>query len=310
LIVLKGRSGQFDAPNFDMARHNDVRLFGCVADTPFVVQDDSGNILSARVHLAVVKNDRNDHLNDIESLKYDWPLINSYDADMARQISKLKLYDVVEIQGVLVTQNCKKITYCKNCGTKNEVQGTIEYVYPVFLIKRNAEDLTKKQALQMVIENRPISNNISITGNLCNDPTYFKDPGMHVETGTYQIGCERNLFLKFDDPAVKSDFPFVRTYGKDAEKDFYCLHKKSSVLVEGYLHTRKFQRKSTCQDPSCQKEYEWDDTVTEIISYNTQYCANYTDPNTIDIEAERAKQDEEKRQKDIAEGEQLAAQLF
>ena len=274
-----------------MARHNDVRLYGCVADNPIVISDDDGNIVSARVHLAVIKNQRNDNLNDPETILYDWPMINSYEPVMAQKIAKLVLYDVVELQGVLVTQQCSKITYCKFCGAKNETKGVSEYVYPLFLEKRNENPLTQKQAVQEIVKNQPISNNISIIGNLCIDPNYYINPEQHVETTTFQVGSERQVFLNFDDPEIRSDYPHIRAYGKEAAKAYLSLRKGSSILIEGYLHSRTFLRKSVCCEPSCKKEYPWEDTITEVIPYTIQNLANYTNPKDADPEKLKLVQD-------------------
>lgn len=265
-----------------MARHNDVRLYGCVADNPIVISDDNGNVVSARVHLAVIKNQRNDNFNDPESILYDWPMINSYEPVMAQKIAKLNLYDVVELQGVLVTQKCVKITYCSFCGAKNETEGVSEYVYPLFLEKRNTESLTQKQAVQEIVKNQPISNNISIVGNLCNDPNYYISQEKKVETTTFQMGSERQMFLKFDDPEIRSDYPHIRAYGKEAAKAYLSLRTGSSILIEGYLHSRTFLRKSTCCEPSCKNEYQWEDTITEVIPYTIQNLANYINPKDAD----------------------------
>lgn len=289
-----------------MARHNDVRLYGMVCDYPETYEND-GTILYSRVHLAVVRSERDDHINDKETISYDWPVINSYEPDMARKISKLQPYDIVEVQGVFVTQKCYKVAVCSKCGKMNEIKGVFEYVYPNFLMKRNLSPFTKDQAKQALLENREISNNISIIGNLCGEPNYYKNKEKRIETGSMQIGADRNLFLKFDDPSVHSDYPFIRSYGKDAEKNYYCLHKGSGVLIEGYIHTRTFERKSKCQAEACGEEFEWPDTMTEIIPYTTQYLTNYTDPSNID-EVKKQKM-EEKLARYAAEGEDLNAEF-
>lgn len=42
-----------------MARHNKVKLYGYVSDEPKVIVDEYGNVVSAKVHLAVIKNQLN-----------------------------------------------------------------------------------------------------------------------------------------------------------------------------------------------------------------------------------------------------------
>lgn len=98
---------------------------------------------------------------------------------------------------------------------------------------------------------------------------------------------------------IKTDFPIVRSYGKAARQDQLCIHKGSLVLIDGFLHSREFDRKTVCG--ACSSEYMWKDNILEIVPYATEYLANYTDPETA--EAEREKQIAE-------EGLRLAQTLF
>lgn len=267
-----------------MARHNEVKLYGYVSDEPKVIVDEYGNIVSAKVHLAVIKNQRNDHLNELYTVFYDWPMVVAHKSLIAQKISLLHLYDIVELQGVLVTQKCIKFSYCPVCGSKNEIDGISEYVYPIFLEKRNTRSLTQKQAAHEIERNRPISNNISILGNLCNEPNYYVNQKKGVETTTFQMGSERQVIPKTDDPEIRSDYPHIRAYGKEAAKAYLSLRTGSSILIEGYLHSRNFLRKSTCSEPSCGNEYQWQDTITEVIPYTIQNLANYTNLKEADPE--------------------------
>ena len=272
-----------------MARQNDVRLFGAIINQPKIQKDSNGTPIRAAFNVAVIKNSRDIGEGDKEQVRYDWPMVITKDPDQCRLISKFKLYDIVEIQGTFTTMKVGKDTYCKDCGTMNRVEGNICYVNPIFIKRRNpirvrtredgnevkeATTMTEAEAIQEVKENRAISNNVTIVGNLCNDVDYYKDD--KTETAVYQLGIDRKFYIQQDDPKNRADYPIVKTYGAKAKEASMCIHQGTLVMVEGYLHTRRFQRKSVCC--GCQTPYEWTDNIIEIIPFATEYLHDYIDP--------------------------------
>lgn len=281
-----------------MARLNDARLFGCVAETPQITKNADGDYVRGIMHVAVIRSTRysGETFGEKNRILFDWPIVLSRDPDMIKQIEKLRQYDIVEIKGMFLTKKINKVTTCKVCGAKNTIEGNICYVRPMFLKRRNSEKevYTEKQAVQEVIQSREISNNISIVGNLCNDVNYFKDVKAKpvIETAVYQIATDRKYYVKEDSPDNKTDFPIVRSYGNTAKMDNLCLYTGSLVLVDGFLHTREFQRTSVCASSSCGQAYEWTDNTTEIVPYTNEYLANYRDPTEALAEEERRKDEE------------------
>jgi len=262
-----------------MARQNEVRLYGCLAEAPKITTDDkTGAYIRGVFHIALVKPPRETgEEEEKEQIKYDWPLVLSNDPDMIARMSKLKIYDIVEIKGTYTTRKITKNSFCKNCGAQNRIEGKISYVDPVFLAKRNPgkESLTQKEAIQEIKENRDISNNIFIMGNLCSEVNYFHNG--RIQTSAYQIAADRKRFIKSDSPENKTDFPVIRSFGKQAKLDSICIHKKSLIFVEGYLHSREFERTSTCE--ACGKDYQWKDNIIEVVPFAVEYLADYIDPN-------------------------------
>lgn len=264
-----------------MARHNDVRMYGLIADIPQVVTSkQTGEYVRATFHLAVLKGEREDGNGDKTKLKYDYPFVLTTNKDFIRQIETFEQYDIIEIQGTYTTRKIPKISYCKNCSSENRVDGNIAFVTPIFMKRRNAETLTEKQAMMELKENQHISNNITLVGMLCNDVQYYNKGD--IETSSYQIGTGRKFYIDSDDPDVKTDWPVIRTYKAQAKQDSLCLHTGSEVLVEGYLHTKKRERKTKCE--MCNEEYIWNDNLTEIIPFAVEYLRDFIDP----AEAEKA----------------------
>lgn len=273
-----------------MARHNDVRLLGYVGDPVETVKSNTtGEFTRGAFHLVTLQGTRFDgkFAKNSYGVAQDFPMILSLDKDMISKMSKLHRYDIVEIRGIFVARTLPKITYCKYCGAENRVDGNIYFVSPIFLEKRNTEELTEKQAMQIVINNRDISNTATILGNVCSDINYYREG--HIETSTYQIAVDRKFFIKSDDPDVSADFLKVRSFGASAKMDQLCLiPNKSCVLIDGFLHTRTFERKLECA--MCHKEYTRTFVTTELIPYASEYIgSSFRDPNEARAAEEEAK---------------------
>ncbi len=275
-----------------MIRQNDVRLFGFVATKPQItVMNGSNEPVRGIMMLAVIRSARFNGENNqrADRIMYDYPIILSTDKEQILQMQKFELYDMVEIKGTLVTRKITKHTYCtdENCRARNDLDGNISFVMPLHMMKRNRQSgtYTKNQAEQELIENREFSNSIVILGNLCQDVTYFHQK--NIQTATYQIATDRKYVVTSDSPDVSADYPLVRSYGFQAKKDSLCLKTGSMILIDGYLHTRKPPRQVICQ--TCGKQYEWTDSVMEIIPFVEEYLNNYTDYAT----AKQQEDDEE-----------------
>lgn len=281
---------------------NDVRLYGCLAETPRIIKSrTTGEYIRAIFHLAVVKDRRTDGENGKEKVVYDWPMVLVQDADMIKQALSYQQYDVIEIKGTFTSRRIKKSSFCPKCNTENIVEGNICYVTPIFMAKRNDHPLTEKEAIQVIKENYRISNNVILMGNLCTDVNFYKND--KISTATYQLGVDRKFFNEHDDPDVRTDWPVIHTAGKQAEKDALCIKKGSGITVEGYLHTREFDRESVCSAIGCGETYTWKDNTIEIRPYvnGVEYLTDWVDPETA------LKMKEEQT---LKEGEELNRSLF
>lgn len=277
-----------------MIRQNDVTLFGYLADQPQITStNDTGKLVRGVMHLAVIRSARfsGEQTTDSDRIMYDHPIILATDEAMIQEMQHLNIYDMVEIKGTLVTRKITKHAFCKcegGCGSRNDVEGNISFVMPLVMMKRNAQPgvtYTKNMAEQELIANREFSNHISILGNLCQPVRYFHEG--KIQTSTFQIATDRKFVVPADSADVTADYPLVRSYGKQAKRDGLCLDTGSMIFIDGYLHTRRPPRKSICQ--TCGKEFEWVDSVMEIIPFVEDYLANYKDPTTAFQEEENAR---------------------
>lgn len=285
-----------------MGRLNEVRLFGYVTDQPIIQKTINNEYVAGRMHLTVIRCSRSsgESGGEKDRILFDWPLILTNDPDLIRQMEKLTPYDLVELKGMFLTRKVIKNTTCTVCGAKYRLEGNICYVRPFFMIKRNLgnDHYTEKKAIIELRANREISNNILILGNLCNDVNYFKGTisGRKIETSVYQIATDRKYYIMEDDPESRTDFPIVRSYQKQAVKDRNFLHVGSCILIDGFLHTRQFERTSICD--ACSNEFTWMDNTIEIIPYINEFIANYnTEEEAEEVinHYELEKQEEEKK---------------
>lgn len=132
------------------------------------------------------------------------------------------------------------------------------------------------EAKQELLRHREMSNEIQVIGNLCADPVQWENG----RVTSYQLGVNRNFFIKDDDPAVHSDFPFIRSMGMQADKDIEALKKGSLVLVDGFVRMRKFNRENVCE--KCNSTKKWVDKVLEIVPYTVQYLDKYKTEKEIE----------------------------
>lgn len=209
--------------------------------------------------------------------------------DTAVPLSKAKENDLVIIKGVLSTRNVHKQLRCKNCGEVYSVNekddeepeldengniiphrptGMLTYVTPTAIEVRHT-NYTKEEAEQHLIELREMSNEVQLLGNLCADPVQWEDG----RATAYQLGVNRKFYQRTDDASIVADYPFVRSYGEQAMNDIEALHKSSTVLLDGFLKMRLFNRENNC--PYCGATRVWQDSALEAVAYSVEYLANY-----------------------------------
>ena len=71
---------------------------------------------------------------------------------------------------------------------------------------------------------------------------------------------------------MRTDYPWVKTFGMQAYNDSQCLHTGSCVYISGAVQTREIERSCTCA--KCNVEYKWKDSAAEIVPYYIGYLAN------------------------------------
>ena len=200
-------------------------------------------------------------------LFFDCPVIFSKNRDMIEQISALSKGDMVDIRGVLTTQEVTKSTICSSCAHKNSAPGNMVYVTPIYICKRES-GIGEDRGLQLLKDRCEVSNIVMVIGTLCRDPESYINE-YHKTSVQYQIAVNRKYRIREDAPEVRTDYPWVKTYNTQTYLDSQHIKVGSSVYINGCLQTRDVQRKTVCEN--CGMEYIWSDTAMEIIPYSIEY---------------------------------------
>ena len=264
-----------------MAQHNIGHFYGMVQNKPTVTYNkETGAITSANVFIVTVTSSRR-YMdgNEDDNISCEQIQLFSGVPSMARQMAELNPYDIIILKGTVNTRNIIKRVTCEKCGEKFDVNGErqgkngiatsmITFVTPIDIDVRNTE-LDEEEAMQILLEHREMSNEVQIIGNLCGDPVQWEGG----KATSYQLGVNRNFYLRDDDPSISSDYPYVRSYGDQALNDFEALQAKSCVLVDGFLKRRKFLRTNVC--PHCGEQKSWTERVLEVIPYKVEYISGY-----------------------------------
>ena len=288
-----------------MAEHNSVRLYASVITEPKIFKDDeTGEYIRASFFVNTLRSSRPyQGKNENDELTPDTLMIMTQDPVMVEKITNVSLYDILIIDGVITTRNMKKMILCpnENCESRgpsgndrfpmNQASGDtkselsmVTFISPINIDIR-FHKLTKEDSLSRLIEFREMSNVATMVGNLCGDVSMVENG----HAAAYQIGIERKFYLKGDDAATRADYPYVRVYGDQAEKDFKHLHKGSMVLIDGMIQLRSFNRKFRC--PYCGEEIIRASNVMEIVPYTTEYLQDFIKKDEYErIQLEKAKQ--------------------
>jgi single-stranded DNA-binding protein len=274
-----------------MAKHNQVILNGQVSIPPRVICDEHGTPVRAMCGVDVMHGTR-DFGNNIDNIKYDVPIIMTSESEMIKKIASFKKGDMVEIKGTITTKDVTKRTTCKYCGHKHEKLGNLVCITPIYAEVRETA-LSDENGKKVLRDRCEISNMVTVIAPLCRDPQLYKtDKGKSVTT--YQLAIRRKFRIK-KDADVRTDFPWVKSYGLIAENDAKTLRKGSYVFIDGRIQVRQLTRVQECE--KCGKTYEWTDSATEIVPYSVEYLRDFY-----------TKEEIEKREKE--EGRIAAEEIF
>lgn len=273
-----------------MGRQNIAFLYGRVSKTPVIQKDPgTGQYVFGMVYIDTVRSSRavDDGLNFV---KHEHPLVITREADIAEKIADWQVNDMVFIKGVVTSKTMQKRSYCPNChdeagnSTVNAAKGNLVYITPIFA-ERIRSYTDKQEAVEDLVKNREISNQVYVVGTLIQEPKIFTTK-RGIQITQYPIAINRKYTIRDDDPSIRTDWPIVKSYGEQARNDKVYLKYQAEVLVDGFLQARTVRRKVKCKN--CGEIYEYADHAMEIVPYDVEYLTGYRSRDEVEAEKQQS----------------------
>lgn len=232
-----------------MAKENFVLLVGELQSSPIINE-------KKQTAKYIIKTYRRNN-------KIDYPIIHVLDKDLLEKVRNFKENDFILVKGILTTSEVKKGACCPSCNEIIKSEGTITEVVAI----ENVNTGTEYDLLDL----RELSNTVFVLGSLCRDPEFRLLVNSGVPSTQYQLAINRKYNIKRQ-PSDYTDYPWVNSFGKQAEQDAIRLESGSQVFIQGGLQTRNIQKKITCS--KCDTRFEAEDFVAEIVPYSVEYLNN------------------------------------
>jgi len=262
-----------------MAKENYAFISGQVCFKPKVYVGRDGIPLKATMLIKTIRRHyvRNNLAPINNNNMFDVIPVTTFNVDIINLCMKIVQGDMVEMRGVYTTKENTKKIFCEKCGEEIRTEGVTTFITPIYLrvVDKISSDkepngFNPSEAIDMLKDRAEVSNTIKIIGTLCREPE--KSIGTRLVTTQYQIASNRRFRIKEDDPEARTDYPWVKSYGPQAESDAEVLHTGSVVYIDGLLQARKITKNRIC--PSCGHVNAEEDTAYEIVPYSVEYLLN------------------------------------
>ncbi len=260
-----------------MARGNMVYMMGKVLSRPLIKINEEGEYISGRLTILTV---RRSGLNSKSRLagevRADEQLILSRDSYLIEhKLANIQEGDMVIVKGTLSTRDVPKKIRCPWCSEiAASSLGVIVYVDPLTITRMfSTDDMTDEEVQKFLGKNAELSNYAACFGTLVREPRYAPDYGVTNRRETnIQVALNRKRMIVEDGPDKRTDYPYIRAFGKIAEETAKVLHTGSEIYVEGAVETRKVEIEKNC--PFCEKDFIVQTSAVEIVPYTIEYISD------------------------------------
>ncbi len=237
-----------------MARENTITLVGEVSKTPTVFFNESHQ--NFRISFVIKTIRRNGRI--------DYPRVNVYgltEEEAKGYFNQMKEGIFVIARGMISTKMVPKKFRCDKCGVIKESESLVTevicYGKPLCL-----------EGSYTPLQLAEYANNLSVIGTVCTDVT-GRDGGSGVSLTQYQIAINRKYRVAEHEGVIKSDYPWVKSFGNQADEDLKRLRKSSKIYIAGSLQTREMPRFVICDN--CSARIDYTETLAEIIPHEVEY---------------------------------------
>lgn len=238
-----------------MARENTITLVGQV-DSPISV---SLNKVHSTYRVAF----------NLKTLRRngrtDFPRVNVFglSEEQAKYIfENFKIGTFVMVRGGISTKMANISIKCEGCGKEHMTSSLITEViaYSVPLLLNGEYDI---EAM------KEFANNLYLIGSVCSEIQSRQSPS-GVSMTQYQIAVNRKYHVK--EKEDKTDFPWVKTFGRQAEDDEKHLKVSSQIYINGSIQTREVNKTIICDE--CESQINYVECLGEIVPQDIEYLNN------------------------------------
>lgn len=268
-----------------MATHNQVRLVGYLLKDPVLINPGKEGEEKILMQIRSVRRDIEGYYDDLFS-----DLVIFYDGkDLMEKCKKLKQFDAIDVKGVLNILPTQKKQKCPYCGHENIKHNALStFVYPIALSRiASYQDFYADQGIMpnRILEDnfKEVSNQCLIIGTVVSQPELIETK-KNIKICRYCVGVDRKYYIKTQDD-ITSDYPWVYTYGRQAERDYeHLVDKQSVVFIDGFVHNRKIRGRMYCEH--CSSDFSFEDVGTQFTPYAVEYLSGYKTDEEIAREQE------------------------
>lgn len=266
-----------------MATHNQVREVGYLLKEPKIMNEGMEGSEKILFQIRTIRRETEGYYGK----KFEDVIIYYDGIDLMPKLKSLKRFDLVDIKGVFNVLTVDKRSRCPACGGQNiKYRGSSTFIYPIFITKINSlASIFDRDAdsPEMYLEKHwtEVSNQALIIGTVVNEPELLTFP--HMQCCRYMLGVNRKYYIKTQDE-LTSDYPWVYSYGQQAEWDIRHLRKEAVILVDGFIHNRQVDANITCEH--CGAAYTYPDVTTEFVPYSLEYLSGHKTDEDIALEEE------------------------
>lgn len=256
-----------------MAKENYIYLIGQVCKEPMILYGEDNTPQRAQFTVFTLRREKYDRAGNF-SPQWDRPLIMTSTPAFIKTIENIELYDFVEIKGTLTTADYTRSTVCPHCGKEKLSPAMLTYINPAYInVRHHAKSRT--EGLPYLAECAEASNILKLIGRVCRDPElYTYDDGSSC--CSYAIAVNRKLYVEgSEDEEDHADYPWVKSFGEQAEKDIAALKVDSLVYIDGYIRTMKRTVRIQCDNPQCAEFYDQPTAVLEAVPYSVEYLSDF-----------------------------------
>lgn len=271
-------------------------MSGLVAEIPEVKYDKENNPVIAAVEVVIIHGERDYgdnvmqkdvHVRDISHYGTGSVWVVTNDPVQIEIIRKCQPYDLVMFKGCLRIKDIKKRTYCPNCRQEHIYRSRKTSIYPIYFerikavaeafgvksfatqnVPESVENEIRRAAFQELRNRIEISNTIHLIGVVCEEPLIYKSVDGKIMM-TFPFAVKRKYFIPEDDMKIDVDFPYIKLYGNKAKEQAGRINQRNLLMIDGFVNTRTFNRKHTCE--ACSEQFLSRDYATDVVAYSVEF---------------------------------------